>query len=61
MHRQRCVTVASGRVVTLGQYVAAVKLAKANPDTEFRQGCGRSGRARGPKSSASSPRGWSTG
>ena len=38
MHHQRCVTVASGRVVTLGQYVAAVKMAKANPDTEFRQG-----------------------
>ncbi len=27
-----------GRWVTLGQYVKAVKLAKANPDAEFKQG-----------------------
>lgn len=28
----------SGRRVTLGQYVAAIKLAKANPTTEFKRG-----------------------
>lgn len=37
MH-QRCVTVANGRVVTLGQYVAAVQMAKEAPDTMFRTG-----------------------
>lgn len=38
MSMQRCVTVASGRVVTLGQYVAAVQLAKREPDAMFKSG-----------------------
>lgn len=29
---------ATGRAVTLGQYVRAVKIAKANPDAEFKEG-----------------------
>ncbi|MCY4511642.1 MAG: hypothetical protein OXG35_32455 [Acidobacteria bacterium] len=34
----RCVAVAGGRAVTLRQYVAAVKMAKAQPETMFRSG-----------------------
>jgi len=29
---------AIGKTVTLGQYVRAVKTARANPDTEFKEG-----------------------
>ena len=34
----RVITLANGRRVTIGQYVKAIKLAKANPDATFKHG-----------------------
>lgn len=34
----RTITLGTGQVVSLKAYVAAIKVAKANPDTEFKSG-----------------------
>ena len=34
----RVITLANGRRVTIGQYVKAIKLAKAHPDATFKHG-----------------------
>jgi hypothetical protein len=35
---QRVITLGTGKRITLGSYVKAVKVAKANPDVTFREG-----------------------
>ena len=34
----RTITIATGRTVSIGQYVTAIKFAKASPDAEFAHG-----------------------